>query len=204
MKNLLRIKVNSIPILKFGKSKNGQDFYSYFPSISQAEHAAEIHFSFHSRTGRTTFKTTSIKRNQIEVLPELLTLVKNHPFYQTAVTPKDLDLYKGKHINFDEEPTFHPWFQVALNMKNSDVTKYFGLSKTSDADFQNLFDVNIDQSRNQQVTINCFIGKNVKVIPSKKDKDYDLSFALSEANFQGDKYTFIFCLSYDFPDIKKS
>ncbi len=203
MNNLLRIKVNSNPIMKFCQNKSKQDFYCYFPPISQSDYAAEMHFSFHSKTGRTTFKTTSLKNKQQELLPELLNMVKNHPLYQKTVTPKDFDLYKGKTISFNGELTFYPWFQIALNMQNSDVSKYFGHSKTADADFQNVFDIRIAPPRNEQVTINSFIGKNISAIPDKKDKEYDLSLAIVERNFLNEKYTFIFCLSYDFPDFQK-
>jgi len=189
--------------MKFCQSNNKQDFYCYFPPISQDKYALEVHFSFHSKTGRTTFKTTSIKNDQKEILPGILDMVKNHPLYQNAVSNKDLDLYKGKRIAFDGEQTFYPWFQIALNMQNTDVSKYFGQAKTSDSDFKSVFDIKIAPPRNEQITIKSFIGKNIKAIPDKKDREYDLSLAVTESNFLKDKYTFIFCLSYDFPDIKK-
>lgn len=203
MINLLRVKVTGNCIMKFCQSDNKQDFYCYFPQITQGQSSLKTHFSFHSKTGRTTFKTTSIKNNGQEILPNILEMVKNHPMYQKAVTPTDLDLYKGKTITFDEDLTFYPWFQIALNLQNSDATKYFGQSKTSDADFRSIFDIKVAPPQNQQITINSFIGKNVTSIPTKKDKDYDLSLAVAETNFLNDKYTFIFCLSYDFPEIKK-
>jgi hypothetical protein len=203
MKNILRVKVDGNSIMKFCQSKNKQDFYCYFPPILQDKYALEVHFSFHSKTGRTTFKTTSLKSDQKEMLPNILNMVKNHPLYKNAVTNKDLDLYKGKKIIFDEKQTFYPWFQLALNMQNADVSRYFGQSKTSDAGFQSVFDIKIAPPRNEQVTIKGFIGKNIKTIPDKKDREYDLSLAVVESNFLNDKYSFIFCLSHDFPDIKR-
>lgn len=203
MNNLLRVKVNGNPIMKFCQSKDRQDFYCYFPPISQDKHTIEVHFSFHSKTGRTTFKTTSIKTDQKELLPRILDTVKNHPLYKNAVTKKDLDLYKGKIITFDERQTFYPWFTIALNMQNSDISKQFGESKTTDANFQSVFDIKIAPPSKEQITIKGFVGKNIKGIPNKKDKEYDLSFAVNETNFLNDKYTFIFCLSYDFPDLNK-
>ncbi|HAP37796.1 hypothetical protein A2574_00610 [Candidatus Shapirobacteria bacterium RIFOXYD1_FULL_38_32] len=203
MRNLLRVKVNGNPIMKFCQSKDKQDFYCYFPPISQDKHTIEVHFSFHSKTGRTTFKTTSIKTDQKELLPDILDTVKNHPLYKNAVTNKDLDLYKGKKIVFDDKQTFYPWFQIALNLQNSDVSKYFGQSKTADSGFQSVFDIKVSPPHNEQITIKGFVGRNIKTIPNKKDREYDLSLAVVESNFLNDKYTFIFCLSYDFPDIKK-
>jgi hypothetical protein len=90
-----------------------------------------------------------------------------------------------------------------LKLKNSNVSKYFSWSKTVDAGFQSVFDIKVAPLHNEQVTIRSFIGKNIKTIPDKKDREYDLSLAVVESNFLKDKYTFIFCLSYDFPDIKK-
>jgi len=112
--------------------------------------------------------------------------------YKNAATPKDLDLYKRKIISFDDTLSYYPWFTVSLNLKNSDLTKYFGKSKTADADFNNIFDIKVTPPQNEQVTIKGFIGKNVSLIPNKKDKDYDLSFSVAEKNLSNDKCTFIF------------
>ena len=203
MKNLLRVKINGNSIMKFCQSKNKQDFYCYFPQINQGQSSFKTHFSFHSKTGRTTFKTTSFKNDGKELLPDILELVKNHPIYKDAVTPTDLDLFKGKVILFDGSLIFYPWFTIALNLQNSNVTKYFSTSKTSDADFNNVFDIKVAAPQNEQVTIRGFVGKGIKSIPDKKDREYDLSLAVTEYNFLNEKYTFIFCLSYDFPDVEK-
>lgn len=203
MKNFLRVKINSKSVIKFCQSNNGQDFYCYFPPILQDDIVVEIHFSFHTKTGRTTFKITNLEKGKDKMLPVILDMAKNHPMYKGAVTPKDLDLFKGKITIFEDNTTFYPWFRTSLNFKSSDVHKQFGSSKTADADFKSVFDIKIAPPNKEQITISSFIAKNVKSIPDKKDKDYDLSFAVTEANFLKDRYTFIFCLTYDFPEIKE-
>lgn len=203
MKNLLRVKVNGKSIIKVCQSSSKQDFYCYFPPILQDDIVVETHFSFHTKTGRTTFKITNLEKGQDKLLPSILKMAKNHPMYDGAVTPTDLDLFKRKITTFEDDATFYPWFRTALNLENSNVHKQFGASKTVDSDFQSVFDIKVAPPNKEQVTISSFIGRNVKSIPDKKDKNYDLSFAVTEANFLKDRYTFIFCLTYDFPKIKE-
>jgi len=203
MKNLLRLKINGKPIVKFCLSKSKQDFYCYTPPIIQDDYAIESHLSFQTKNGRTTFKTTSIRKGHEEMLPDILDEAKKHPMWDGAVTPKDLDIFKGIFMTFEDNLSFHSWFRMAFDLQSSDIYKHFGQSKTHDSDFQSVFDIKLVPSKNAQITINSFIGKNVQTIPDKKDREYDLSFAVTETNFLDDIYTFIFCLSYDFPDIYK-
>ena len=187
--------------MKFCLYPNGQDFYCYFPPITVDKYSLESHFSFHSKTGRTTFKTTSIKENGKEILANILDMARNNPSFENAVTSKDLDLFKGKIITFDQEEIFHQWFTFALNTKNMDFNKTFGHSKTTDSNFQNILDMETTESRDQ-ITINGFIGKNIKKDFSDMKQKHDMVFSVKENNYLNDKYTFVFCLNYSF-NIKK-
>lgn len=202
MKNLLRIKVNGVPIMKFCMNNKAEDFYVYLPTLSQDDISLNAHFTFHSKTGRSTFKTTRLSRGDLELLPSILKTVKGHPNYKGAVTPNDLDLFKGKKILFDDKLSFYSWFRISLNLTNSSVNSHFAGSKTKDSAFNSIFDIRLFPPSNEMITIKSFIAKNVKYIPSKKNKEYDMSIAAVEQNFLGDKYTFLFCIDYDFPNLK--
>lgn len=201
-KNLLRIKINNNSIMKFCLYPNGEDFYCWFPTLSVDKHSIDSHFSFHSKSGRVTFKTTSIKEDGKEMIVNILNMARNNPSFENAVTNKDLDLFKGKIITFDQEEIFHQWFTFALNTKNMDFNKTFGHSKTTDSTFQNILDIETTETRDQ-ITINSFVGKNIKKDFSSIKKKYDMIFSVKENNFLNDTYTFVFCLNYSF-DIKKN
>lgn len=202
MKNILRIKINDTPIGKLSQSDNLEDFYFYYPRITSGNNIISGHFTFHSRTGRATFKTTNWSQDGKETMPSLLNLLRDHPKYRNKVKRNDLDLYDNMIVNFGEKE-YYPWFMFGLNMGGTTATKYFHKIKTPDSDFEKIWNIIPPRDASNQLTLYFYIGRKCRKLPQDVLKKYEFCEGIDINNYLDEEYSFFVCGKYLFPELKK-
>lgn len=200
-KRLLRIKVWGKPVLSFAQSLDKEDFYLFYPTITQDKYAVSGHATFHSKTGRITFKTTSIKDSSVEILPSILSQADGRAGFENAVGHRDLDLFKGKILSFDDPNTSYPWFSIAFNMGKTDPSTYFKKGRSSDGEYMDIWNIDIPKEHNDQVTFNVGISKSKTQTGETVFENGIVHRRMVLPNHLDDEYAFTFNANFQFPKV---
>lgn len=188
--NLLRIKINSKSLIKFSKQHAGRDFLLSYPITYQGTTEIESHITFHTPNGRRTFKITSLKNKDNELIPKKL-------------FSKGLDLFnKLELLEFKDSTEIYPWAKISLNLKDSSLDKYFKSPKTPDNEFKHVKNIIIPEPKEDKVTIKFGIAKNFTGNRDKFNEKYDDLVIIDNQNHEGNAYTFFFFIEYNFPQIE--
>lgn len=201
---IVRVKVQGDPLISLSKNSGGTDYFLTYPGVGQGEYRTESHSTFHTKTGRITFKTTRLRHKGVDVLPDFVKVLKslrNKPGFKWWVGESDVDLFRGKILDLTDSSTVKPWFRIALNMEGVDLGDFFGATKTKDGDFGKVLDFRYPDLSGRKITIGFGVAKNYSGAPGSWARNVDEAHQIEDINSLGDRYTFFVTASYKFPKV---
>lgn len=204
---LLRIKLNNKPFLKFSKTHGGRDFLLSYPAVNFRGITIDSHCTLHTPNDRVTFKTTSIKEHGTENLLMYANSVKDNQSFKDKViynkatnSVSEIDLYKGKAFHISQDRVTYV-FSIALHLKNDSVDEFFLKSRTTDEKFLEVKNIVVPQDKDGKVTIKYGIGKGTGFKLESYFGNVDDYIFIEEKNHMNVPYTFFFGIYYSFPEL---